>query len=98
MDFRFYKVESFKLIGDYSIAVTFDDGNTVLADFEPILAGELYGPLRDKRLFDQVKIDPEVKTLVWPNGADLDPNTLHDWDEKKTFLIRKSAKWELVAA
>jgi hypothetical protein len=32
-------------------------------------------------LFEQVKIDPEVHTLVWPNGADFDPATLHDWPE-----------------
>lgn len=98
MGYRFYKVESFKLIGDYSIAVNFDDGKTVQIDLEPVLVGGLFGPLRDKRLFEQVKIDPEVKTLVWPNGADFDPNTLHAWDEKKSFLIREAAKWETVAA
>jgi hypothetical protein len=43
--------------------------------------GELYGPLRDLSLFNQVKIDPEVETLVWPNGADFDRATLHDWPE-----------------
>jgi hypothetical protein len=30
-------------------------------------------------LFNQVRIDPEVHTLVWPNGADFDPAMLHDW-------------------
>ena len=34
--------------------------------------GELYGPLRDLKLFDQVRIDVEVGVLVWPNGADFD--------------------------
>jgi hypothetical protein len=48
-------------------------------DFKPILAGELYGPLRDAKLFNRVQIDPEVHTLVRPNGADFDPATLHDW-------------------
>lgn len=98
MDYCFYKVKAFELIGNYSIEITFDDGRIVLVDLEPVLVGELYGPLRDKRLFNEVKIDPEVNTLVWPNGADFDPNTLHDWDEKKHYLIREAAKWELVAA
>jgi hypothetical protein len=46
--------------------------------FRPILAGELFGPLRNLELFNQVQIDPEIHTLVWPNGADLDPATLHE--------------------
>ena len=50
-----------------------------MIDFQPILAGAMYGPLRDLSLFNQVRIDPEVHTLVWPNGADFDPATLHDW-------------------
>jgi hypothetical protein len=36
------------------------------------------GPLRDQALFRQVRLDSEVHTLVWPNGADFDPATLHD--------------------
>jgi len=97
MTFRFFRVESFRLLDDYRFSVSFDDGKTVNIDFEPVLFGELFGPFRDKRLFEQVKIDPEVNTLVWPNGADFDPNTLHDWDERKSFLIREAAKWEIVA-
>jgi len=30
-------------------------------------------------VFRQVRLDPEVHTVVWPNGADFDPATLHDW-------------------
>jgi len=44
----------------------------------PVLAGALFAPLRDPELFRQVRIDPEVQTLVWPNGADYDPATLYD--------------------
>ncbi|HZE64023.1 MAG TPA: DUF2442 domain-containing protein, partial [Pyrinomonadaceae bacterium] len=65
---------------------------------QPILAGELYRPLRDISIFNQVKIDPEVHTLVWPNGADFDPATLHDWPELKEALIARAKRWELVPA
>lgn len=38
-----------------------------------VLAGDIYGPLHDPSVFASVEIDPEVHTLVWPNGADFDP-------------------------
>ncbi|MGH7135198.1 MAG: DUF2442 domain-containing protein [Pirellulales bacterium] len=62
--------------------LSFDDGTEQTIDFSPVLEGNLYGPLRDVSLFNQVRLDPEVHTLVWPNGADFDPATLHDWPEK----------------
>lgn len=98
MQHRFYKVESFDIVGPYTLDVQFDDSETVRINFEPVLHGELYGPLRSLPVFEQVKIDPEVKTLVWPNGADFDPATLHDWNEKAELLHRQAAKWELIAA
>jgi hypothetical protein len=58
----------------------------------------LYGPLRDLRLFNQVSIDPEVHTLVWPNGADFDPATLHDWPENEAAFRELARRWELVRA
>ena len=37
-------------------------------------------------MFKQVRIDPEVHTLVWPNGADFNPATLHDWPADEQTL------------
>ena len=54
----------------YVIHVEFDDRTVQTIDFEPVLAGELFGPLRDPALFRQVRLDPEAHTLVWPNGAE----------------------------
>lgn len=47
----------------------------------PVLYGYYYGPLRDLELFNQVRLDPDIHTLVWPNGADFDPATLYNWNE-----------------
>ena len=69
----------FERIGPRVLRVEFADGSTQTIDFTPVLAGELYGPLQDPDVFSQVRLDPEVHTLVWPNGADFDPTTLHDW-------------------
>ncbi|MBI3537436.1 MAG: DUF2442 domain-containing protein [Chloroflexi bacterium] len=81
MNHPIYRVRSFEIVAPYTLRVSFDDGTTETIDFQPILFGELFGPLRDLVLFNQVQIDPEVHTLVWPNGADFDPETLHNWQK-----------------
>jgi hypothetical protein len=58
-----------------------------------VLVGELYGPLREPDVFNQVRLDPEAGTLVWPNGADFDPATLHDWPDVSGELTRRAAGW-----
>ena len=78
---RICRVVSFEVVGPSTLQVKFDDGIVRVIGFTPVLEGELYGPLRDPAVFQQVRIDPEVHTLVWPNGADFDPATLHDWPE-----------------
>jgi len=76
-----YRVTSFKIEGPHTLRVRFDDDLERTIDFRPVLFGELFGPLRDPAVFNRVRLDPEVHTLVWPNGADFDPATLHDWPE-----------------
>lgn len=98
MEHSFYRVESFEIIGRYTLRVSFNDNTEQLIDFEPVLAGELFGPLRDLALFNQVKIDPEVHTLVWPNGADFNPATLHDWPGNVGPLAEQAARWQTVIA
>ncbi|HVC93780.1 MAG TPA: DUF2442 domain-containing protein [Pirellulales bacterium] len=89
-----YRVTSFQLAAPFTLRVRFDDQTEQVIDFEPVLAGELYGPLRDLALFNQVQIDPLAQTLVWPNGADFDPATLHDWPEQAEALAARSRQWE----
>jgi len=93
-----YRVLAFEVLGPYTLRVQFDDQSWQAIDFEPILRGAMYGPLRNLELFNQVRIDPEVQTLVWPNGADFDPATLHDWPEHLGELRRLASTWEQRAA
>lgn len=93
-----HRVQSFELAGAYALRIRFDDQTEQVIDFQPILSGDLYGPLRDVSLFNQVKVDPEVHTLVWPNGADFDPATLHDWPVHVQELTARAKQWELAAA
>lgn len=98
MKHRIDSVESFQIVGPYTLRVDFADGVSQTIDFSPVLEGELYGPLRDLSVFNQVRIDSEVYTLVWPNGADFDPATLHDWPQYRDTLIARAQRWAHVTA
>jgi len=93
MEHRFYKVIDFEQLGPYTLRVSFDDGTSQVIDFEPVLYGAYYRPLRDPELFEQVRIDPDFHTLVWPNDADFDPETLHDWPKVRESFIRLVESW-----
>jgi hypothetical protein len=98
MNHAIYRVRSFTIQGPYTLRVGFDDGTDQVIDFKEVLAGELFGPLRDLTVFNQVRIDPEVNTLVWPNGADFDPATLHDWPAHVPALVARAKQWSLSPA
>ena len=93
-----HRVSSFEIAGLYTLRVFFEDQSERTINFRPILAGELYGVLRDVALFNQVRIDPEVQTLVWPNGADFDPATLHDWPLHEQAFREMARRWDAVQA
>jgi hypothetical protein len=93
MSHPIYRVESFAIAGPYCLSIRFDDGTSRQIDFKSVLHGELYEPLRDLKLFEQVKLDPEVHTLVWPNGADFDPATLHDWPTDDSQATASVQHW-----
>jgi len=98
MQHGIYRVESFEIVSPYTLKIAFDDGTEQIINFEPVLAGELFGSLRNLDLFNQVKIDPEVHTLVWPNGCDFEPATLHDWPKVVDELTTLARKWDAVPA
>jgi hypothetical protein len=62
---------------DYTLRLTFDDGSERVVDLADGLWGLMGEPLRDPAFFRQVRVDPELRTVVWPNGFDLDPDGLH---------------------
>jgi hypothetical protein len=93
MSHGIYRVTAFEKVSSHTLKVSFDHGLSRTIDFEPLLKGELYGPLRDESVFDSVTIDPEVHTLVWSNGADFDPQTLHDWPEAAEELASMAQRW-----
>lgn len=93
MDHPLPRVTSFEIVEPFVLRVRFDDGTLQHIDFRPVLYGELYGALRDATVFARVELDPEAHTLVWPNGADFDPATLHDWPAVGPRMIEMARRW-----
>ena len=88
-----YRITSCEHLAPYSLRLRFNDGLVRTVDLEPILEGELYGPLRDPAVFARVTLDPEIHTVVWPCGADFDPATLHDWPEHQAAFQVAAERW-----
>ena len=81
MKHLFIKVSAVEVLDGCSLRVHFDDGSIRDINLEPVLYGELYEPLRNRELFVRVSVDNEVGTIVWPNGADFDPDLLYCWED-----------------
>ena len=60
----------------YCIHLVFSDGRQGTVDFEPWLEGPVFEPLKDEAYFRRFFIDGG--TVVWPNGADIAPETLYE--------------------
>lgn len=85
-------------VGPLTLRVEFDDGTAQTIDFEPVLYGGIYEPLRDPAFFAQYRIDPDFHTLVWPNDADFDPATLRHWPEYLPHLLEMVERWKATPA
>ena len=97
MEHAIYRITDVAVIGPHALRLTFDDGLARTVDLKEVLAGEMYGPLRDPRMFAQVTLNPEVATIEWPNGADFDPATLHDWPAHESAYRDLAQSWEPTA-
>lgn len=97
MNHEIHTITSVQVVGPWTLRIVFGDGIERVIDFGPVLVGELYGSLRDEALFKQVRVDPEIRTVVWPNGADFDPATLHDWPDYEPQWRARALSWARVA-
>ncbi|MGH8887263.1 MAG: DUF2442 domain-containing protein [Egibacteraceae bacterium] len=71
-------VTDVRVLSRYIVELTFETGEVKVLDLEPLLGGPVFEPLKQNyELFKQVRADAEAGTIVWPNGADISPRTLH---------------------
>jgi hypothetical protein len=76
-----------EVLHDHVVRLRFADGSEKTVDLAPYLHGPIFETIRsDPVAFAAVRVDPEAGTIVWPNGADLAPDTL--------YTGRRSARME----
>ena len=88
-----YDVIEARYVRDFVVWLRFRDGTAGEVDLGPELWGEVFEPLRDVEYFQRFTLDPEADTLVWPNGADFDPATLHDWPDVADQMAAMARRW-----
>ncbi len=68
-----------EVVGDHRLRLRFEDGIEGEVDLSGWLEHGVFAPLADPGYFARVTLDHELGTIVWPNGADFAPETLHAW-------------------
>jgi hypothetical protein len=72
----------------FQLRLRLTDGSERIVDVSPFLRGPIFDLVRTNReVFNSVAVDPVLGTVVWPNGADIDPDVL--------LLNRKPAAAEI---
>jgi hypothetical protein len=71
------RVAEVKSLPNVCLWVRFLDGTSGTVDLSQELWGPMFEPLANPEVFDQARVDPELETVVWPNGADLAPEYLY---------------------
>jgi hypothetical protein len=72
------RVRSAAPLDGFRLRVVFTDGAEREVDVERFLRGPVFEPVRrDRGVFEAVTVDPDLGTVVWPNGADIDPDVLY---------------------
>jgi len=69
-------VTGVEFLGGHRLRLDFDDGCSGEIDFSDEEWEGVFAPLADPKYFGAVELDEELGTIVWPNGADIAPETL----------------------
>lgn len=86
------RVIDVKPLDEHRLRVSFSDGVVREIDCTFLLHGTLGEPLRDLAYFRQVRVDPESRTIVWPNGLDPAPELLHDLPQNTSGVSRSPGR------
>ncbi len=95
MKHEIHYIKSFNIVGLHTLEIVFENNTHKTINLAPVLYGEMYWPLKDPDFFKHVKLDDEVQTLVWPNGADFDPSIPYCWEQHEEELSCRAKEWQV---
>lgn len=82
-----------RAVGDHRLYLRFADGVEGVIDLDGVIRWEgVFESLRDPARFAEVRVDAELGTVVWPNGADLDPDVLYSAVTGKAIALEGSVE------
>ena len=67
-----------QLDGDFGLKLRFQDGAERRVNLQNHLEGPVFAPLKDPRLFRTARLNPNIATVGWDNGADMSPDFLRE--------------------
>ena len=76
-------VTSVHVRAPFSVLIEFDDGVSKQVDLRRLLKGPVFEPLQDPAEFAKVRVDHDAGTIVWPNKADIAPETLYSLPDER---------------
>ena len=71
-------VKDVEYLSGYKLRLTFEDGSVREADLARHLNGEAFEPLKNISSFKTVRVNSDLDTIVWENGADMSPDFLYE--------------------
>lgn len=76
-----HKIKKVEYLKEYQLRLTFNDKKQKVVDLKNLTKGygpdTVFFPFKDLKFFQSVKLDKDLGTIVWPNGADLCPDYLY---------------------
>ena len=85
-------VTSVEYVSGYKLRVGFEDDSVRLVDLSAELNGEIFEPLKDLRVFRTARLNPDLDTVVWSNGADMSPDFLYEIGQPVKVYPPKAGK------
>lgn len=83
-------IEEACYVDGYKLRIRFDGNEVRLVDLASHLDGPIFEPLKDVDFFRLFKVNHDIDTVVWPNGADFSPDFLYEVGEQDDELLHPS--------
>jgi len=82
-------VVAVKPLEGHVLELSFEDGLTARVDMDRVIGrfDGVFTPLQDPTYFAQVRVEQELGTIVWPNGADICPDVLYSYASGKPIIV-----------